>query len=203
MRVRPYVDQEPDLATEIGRAADALKEEAADEIPTPAQQRQSLRAHVNLGHPPKMRILRRPEKRALPLWCGAPGENVTFVVLDVKHDRCHVARLATALPKCYPFNQVCGIDTMNVRNPLDTAIPVNISHVICFGTRCHQWEQRRDMSSEETFATLPTFVAQALRCNEIADHGPDRICEGIPECLHRGIIPLVCDLETQWQNAVT
>ena len=31
-------------------------------------------------------------------------------------------RPAAALPKCYRFNQVCGIDTMEVRNLLDGKI---------------------------------------------------------------------------------
>ena len=43
--------REPDLAEELDRADDAAKAEVDEEIPSPAQQRQLLRAHVNLGHP--------------------------------------------------------------------------------------------------------------------------------------------------------
>ena len=44
-------------------------------------------------------------------------------------------RPAAALPKCYRFNQVCRIDTMEVRNPLDREHPIRMSHVISHGTR--------------------------------------------------------------------
>ena len=51
----------------------------------------------------------------------------------------------------------------------------------------------------------PTFLAQTLRCNGSVDHGPrGPICVGIPNvalCQHRGILPLVCDLETPWHDA--
>ena len=56
-----------------------------------------------------------------------------------------------ALPKCYRFNQVCGIDTMEVRNPLDRENPILIPHVIRDGTRNHQGARRKDMTATETF----------------------------------------------------
>ena len=59
-----------------------------------------------------------------------------------KHHRPHSNRPAAALPKCYRFNQVCGIDTMEVRNPLDRENPIRISHVVCHGTRYHQGARR-------------------------------------------------------------
>ena len=42
--------REPDLAEELDRADEAAEAEV-DETPSPAQQRQLLRAHVNFGHP--------------------------------------------------------------------------------------------------------------------------------------------------------
>ena len=63
-------------------------------------------------------------------------------------------RPAAALPKCYRFNQVCGIDTMEVRNPLDRENPIRISHVVCHGTRYHQGARRQDMTATEIFSTL-------------------------------------------------
>ena len=66
-------------------------------------------------------------------------------------------RPAAALPKCYRFNQVCGIDTMEVRNLLDRENSIRISHVICHGTRYHQGARRQDMTATETFSTLRQF----------------------------------------------
>ena len=43
--------REPDLAEELDRADEAAEAEVDEETPSPAQQRQLLRAHVNLGHP--------------------------------------------------------------------------------------------------------------------------------------------------------
>ena len=43
--------REPDLAEELDRADEAAETEVDEETPSPAQQRQLLRAHVNLGHP--------------------------------------------------------------------------------------------------------------------------------------------------------
>ena len=43
---------EPDLAEERDRADKAAETEMDEETPSPAQQRQLLRAHVNLVHPP-------------------------------------------------------------------------------------------------------------------------------------------------------
>ena len=41
---------EPDLAEELDRADEAAEAEVDEETPSPAQQRQLQRAHVNLGH---------------------------------------------------------------------------------------------------------------------------------------------------------
>ena len=43
--------REPDIAEELDRADEAAEVEVDGENPSPAQQRQLLRAHVNLGHP--------------------------------------------------------------------------------------------------------------------------------------------------------
>ena len=43
--------REPDLGEELDRADEAAEAGADEEIPSPSQQRQLLRAHVNMGHP--------------------------------------------------------------------------------------------------------------------------------------------------------
>ena len=43
--------REPDLAEELDRAEEAAEAEVDEAAPSPAQQQQLLRAHVNLGHP--------------------------------------------------------------------------------------------------------------------------------------------------------
>ena len=117
--------REPDLAEELDRADESAEAEVDEETSSPAQQRQLPRAHVNLGKCPECEA--RPMPRTRP---------------------------AAALPKCYRFNEVCGIDTMEVRNPLDRENPIRISHVICPGTRYHQGARRQDMTVAETFSTL-------------------------------------------------
>ena len=43
--------REPDLAEELDRADEAAEAEVDEDTPSPSQQRQLLRAHVNLRHP--------------------------------------------------------------------------------------------------------------------------------------------------------
>ena len=65
----------PDLAEELDRADEAAETEVDEETPSRGQQRQLLRAHVNLGHPPIgefCRALRngrcRTGSRMMTLW---------------------------------------------------------------------------------------------------------------------------------------
>ena len=51
--------REPDLAEELDRADEVAAAEADEETPSPAQQRQLLRVHVNLGHPTLGEFCRR------------------------------------------------------------------------------------------------------------------------------------------------
>ena len=110
--------REPDLAEELDRADEAAEAEVDEETPSPAEQRQLLRAHVNLAHPPigeLCRALRNGRcRRGVVRW----------VKRHFKCPECEArpmprTRRAAALPKCFRFNQVCGIDTIEVRNPLD------------------------------------------------------------------------------------
>ena len=115
-----------------------------------------LRGHVNLGHPAIGEFCRA--LRNGPCRWGV----VRWVKRYFKCPECEArpmprTRPAAALPKCYRFNQVCGIDTMEVRNPLDRENPIRISHVICHGTRYHQGARRQDMTATETFSTLRQF----------------------------------------------
>ena len=58
--------REPDLAEELDRAEETVEAEVDEETPSPAQQRQLLRAHVNPGAPNNWRILSCLAKRSLP-----------------------------------------------------------------------------------------------------------------------------------------
>ena len=120
-------------------------------------------------------------------------------------------RPAAALPKRYRFNQVCGIDTMEVQNPLDTKKkPIRIPHVICHGTRYRQRARRQDVTSTETFATLRRFATlrqfwlkqyDAMEVS-IMDQGTEFGSDFQHLCQYRGILVVVTDLETPWQNSV-
>ena len=60
--------REPGLAEELDRADEAAEAEVDEETPSPAQQRQLLRAHVNLVHS-NWRILSCLAKWPLPTGC--------------------------------------------------------------------------------------------------------------------------------------
>ena len=163
--------REPDLAEELDRADEAAEAEVDEETPSPAQQRQLLRAHVNLEHPTIgefCRALRHGRCRR-----GVVG----WTKRHFKCPECDArpmprTRPAAALPKCYRFSQVCGIDTMEVENPLDRENPIRISNVICHGTRYHQGARRQDMTATETFSTLRHFWLKHYDAMEVLDHGP-------------------------------
>ena len=141
-----------------------------EETPSPAQQRQLLRAHVNLGHPPIgkfCRALRNGRCRRGVVRCVKRY----FKCPECEERPMSRTRPAAALPKCYRFNQVCGIDTMEVRNPLDRENPIRISHVICHGTRYHQRARRQDTTATETFSTLRQVWLKNNDAMEVLIHG--------------------------------
>ena len=113
-------------------------------------------------------------------------------------------RPAASLPKCYRFNQVCGIDTMEVRSPLDRENPIRISHVICHGALYQQGARRQDMTATETFSTLRQFWLKHYDAMEvlIMDQGTEFGADIQHLSQSRGILPVVTDLETPWQNSV-
>ena len=190
--------REPDLAEELDRADEAAEAEVDEEMPSPAQQRQLLRAHVNLGHPAIgefCRALRSGRcRRGVARWAKR-----YFKCPECEARPMPRTRPAAALPKCYRFNQVCGIDTMEVRNPLDRENPIRISHIICHGTRYHQGARRQDMTATETFSTLRQFWLKHYDAMEvlIMDQGTEFGAD-----FFMGILPVVTDLETPWQNSV-
>ena len=144
--------REPDLADRADEAAEA---EVDEETPSPAQQGQLLRAHVNLEHPTIgefSRALRNGRCR----WRVVRWAKRYFKCPECEARPMPRTRPAATLPKCYRFNQVCGIDTMEVRNRW-IENPIQISHVICHGTRYHQGARRQDMTVTETFSTLRQF----------------------------------------------
>ena len=148
--------REPDLAEELDRADVAAEAEVHEERSSPAQQRQLLGAHVNLVHPAIgefCRALRNGRcRRRVVRWAKR-----YFTCPECEARPMPRTRPAAPFPKCYRFNQVCGIDTREVRNPLDRENPIRVSHVICHGTRYHQEARRQDMTATETFSTLRQF----------------------------------------------
>ena len=164
--------REPDLAEERYRADEDAEAQVDEETPSLAQQRQLLIAHVNLGHPTIgefCRALRNGRcRRGVVRWVKR-----CFKCPECEARPMPRTRPAAALPKCYRFNQVCGIDTMEVRNPSDRENPIRISHVICHGTRYHQGARRQDMtdSYRDPFH-IATVLAQTLRRYGSFDHGP-------------------------------
>ena len=111
-------------------------------------------------------------------------------------------RPAAALPKCHRFYQVRGIDTMEVRNPLDRE-NLQKSHVIC-QTRYHQGARRQDMIATETFSTVRRFWLKHYDSMEvlIMDQGTEFGADFQHLCQSRGILPVVTDSETPWQTSV-
>ena len=96
--------KEPDLAEELDRADEAAEAEVDKEILSPTQQRQLLRAHVNLGHPTIGEFCRLRNGR-----CGRGV--VRWAKRYFKCPQCEARpmpriRPAEALPKCSRFNQV-------------------------------------------------------------------------------------------------
>ena len=178
------------MAEELDRADEAAEAEVDKEIPPPSQQRQLLRAHVNLGHPAIGEFCRA-------LRNGRCGRGVVrWVKRHFKCPECEARRMprtrpAAALPKCYRFNQVCDIDTMEVRNPLGRENPIRISHVICHGTRYHQGARRQDMTTTETFSTLRQFWLKHYDAMEVVimDQGTEfgadfqHLCQSGVSCL--------------------
>ena len=117
------VHREPDFAEELDRGDEAAEAEVDEETESLVQQRQLLRAHVNLGHPAIGEFCRALRNG------GCRGGVVRWVKRYFKCPECEAppmprTRPAAALPKCCRFNQVCGIDTMEVRNPLDRENPM-------------------------------------------------------------------------------
>ena len=99
-------------------------------------------------------------------------------------------RPAAALP--------CGIDTIEVRNPLDRDNPIRISHVICHGTRYLQGARRQDMTANETFSTLRHFSLKHYDALAvlIMDQGTEFGVDLQHLCQSKGILPVVTDSET-------
>ena len=56
---------------------------------------------------------------------------------------------------------------MEVRNPLDRENTIQISHVICHGTRYHQGARRQDMTATDTFCTLRQFWVKHYDAMEV------------------------------------
>ena len=195
--------REPNFAEEFDRADEAAQAEVDEETPSSAQQRQLLRAHVNLGHPTIGKCC-----RALR-YGRCRRKTSRWVKRYFKCPECEArpmlrTRPAAASPTCYRFNQVCGIETMEVRNPFDREKPIRISHFTCLGTRYHQETRRQDMTVTETFSTLRQFLFKHYDAMEVLIM--DQRTEFGADFQHLyqswGILHVVTDLETPWQNPV-
>ena len=78
---------------------------------------------------------------------------------------------------------------------------MRISHVICQGDTLPPKSTQQDMTATETFATLRRFLLKHSDAI-IVDQGAEFGADFQQLCLSRGILPVVTDLETPWQNAV-
>ena len=136
---------------EVGAHED-LGEEADDEVSTPAQERQLLRAHVNLARQPTAVFCRASSngrcRRGAIRWTE-------------RHFSCLQCE-GSLHPKCCRFPQFCVIDTKDVKNALGGKNIIEIAHIVCLATHCHLVERRRDMSSEETYTTPRRFCLEKL-----------------------------------------
>ena len=193
---------EPDLAQELDRADEAVEAEVDEETPSPSQQRQLLRAHVNQG-------TQQLENSVVPRDTAAAdgvlsnGENVIPNPWSAKHDRCReLGRQQLCRNVTVSIKFVAS--TLEVRNPLDQENPIRISHVICHGTRYHQGARRQDMTATETISKLRQFCLKHYDAMEvfIMDKGTEFGADFQHLCQSRGILPVVTDLETPWQNSV-
>ena len=94
--------REPDLAGELDRANEAAEAEVDEETLSPAQQRQLLRAPVNLGHPTIGEFccaLRNGRyRRGVVRWAKR-----YFKCPECEARPMPRTRPAAVLPKCYPF----------------------------------------------------------------------------------------------------
>ena len=113
-------------------------------------------------------------------------------------------RPAAALPKCYRFNKVCGIDTMELPNPLDRENTIRKTHVICHGTCWNQGARRQDMTATETFDMLRRFWPKYYDAMEvlIMDRGTEFGADFQHLCQYRVFLLVVTDPETPWSNPV-
>ena len=100
----------------IDRADEAAEAEADEEIPSPAQQRWLLRLHVNLGDPTFGGFFLR-NGRCRPGIVRWTKRHFHFPECDTRP--LPRTRPAAALLKSNRFNQVFGINTMEVKNLLD------------------------------------------------------------------------------------
>ena len=161
-RFRDTADEE--LVTPLGNfVAAACREEAEvdEETPSPSQQRRLLRAHVNLGHP------------AIGEFCRALRNGrcrlgvVRWVKRYFKCPECEArpmprTRPAAALPKCYRFNQVCGIDTMEVgENVGSRKLNPNIARHLLWDT-LPPGSTQAGHDSYRDFFHIATVLAQTL-----------------------------------------
>ena len=194
--------REPDLAGELDRADEAAETEVDVETPSPAQQRQQLRAHVNLWHPPVGEFCHAFRsgrcRRGVVRWVKR-----YFKCPECEARRLPRTRTAAALPKCYRFNQVCGIDTIEVRKSVGSRKPnSNISRHLLWDAIPQGSTQ--DMTATETFSTLRQFWLKHFDAMEvlIMDQGREFDADFQHLCQSRDILPVVTDLETPWKNSV-
>ena len=131
------------------------------------------------------------------------GRNATSVAQSARHDRCHMPSQQPRHPSVAVSNDFAASTPRTSRSPLGRENIIEISHVVCLGTHYHQVE--RDISAEETFSTprliwLKNFDAMEVL---IMDQGTEFGADFQGLCYNCGTLPIVCDLETPWQNVVT
>ena len=192
--------REPDLAEELDRADEAAEAEVDEEIPSLAQQRELLRAHVNLGHPMIGRVLPRIAKWLVPLRdCQVdqgplPQPKVRCMTDAENSTGCGPGKVSRVQPGLR--HRQDGSKKPARPRILLTNVARHLSRdTVPPGNTQAGHDRRRNL-----YHTAMVLV-QALRCNGIFDHA-NLVPTFQQLCQLRGSVPVVTDMEAPWQNAV-
>ena len=148
--------REPDLAEELDRADEDAEAEVDEETPSPAQQRQLLKAHVNLGHPTIgefCRALRNGRCRRRSCQMG----KTVFQMSRVRSTTDAENSAGSSFAEMLPFQSSLRHRHDGSSQSVDSRkTNPNIARHLSWDT-LHQGARRQDMTATETFSTLRQF----------------------------------------------
>ena len=188
------------LAEELDRADEAAETEVEKETPSPALQRQMLRAPST--H--QLENLVVPCEMVVADGELSDGRNVILNVQSAKHDRCRelgrqqLYRNVTASIKFVASTRW----KFGIRWIEKTQSEYRTSYVM--GHVTTREHGRQDMTATEIFSTLRQFWLEHYDAMEvlIMDQGTEFGADFQHLCQSRDILPVVTDLGTPWQNSV-